>query len=189
MSSEDYDDNLAMDNPLLHSVLGSATAGILSRVLTHPLDTAKARLQAPPGALPARPYRGPADALARTARAEGVRGLYRGFGAVMVGGTPGTVIYLCGYESIRGRMTREGESAASGWAHLAAGMLAEAAACVIYVPVDVIKERLQVQHRRSSAPGLAASGSDGGVRYRGSYDALRKILRTEGLGGIYKGCE
>ena len=69
---------------LLHDVLGSATAGIISRIMTHPLDTVKARLQAPSSSFAT--YRGPIDALIQTYRHEGVRSLYGGFGAVIVGG-------------------------------------------------------------------------------------------------------
>lgn len=67
---------------LLHDILGSATAGIISRIMTHPLDTVKARLQAHSSAA----YRGPIDALMQTYRREGIRSLYGGFGAVIVGG-------------------------------------------------------------------------------------------------------
>eukprot|EP00439_Symbiodinium_sp_Y106_P058155 s1076_g8.t1 len=61
----------------------------------------------------------------------------------------------------------------------------QAAACVVFVPVDVIKERLQVQ--KSGLP--ASSGSLGSTppSYAGSLDALRVISRTEGLFGLYKG--
>jgi len=69
---------------LLHDVLGSATAGIISRIMTHPLDTVKARLQAPSSSFAT--YRGPIDALIQTYRNEGIRSLYGGFGAVIVGG-------------------------------------------------------------------------------------------------------
>jgi hypothetical protein len=47
--------------------------------------------------------------------------------------------------------------------------------CAIFLPVDVIKERLQVQSNRPETP------------YRGSLDALRTILKQEGVRGIYKG--
>ncbi len=85
----------ASSSSLLHDVLGSATAGIISRLVTHPLDTVKARLQAPP--LPSSAssgsyasYRGPIDVLVSTYRNEGIRSLYGGFGAVIVGGESGT---------------------------------------------------------------------------------------------------
>mmetsp|Transcript_60041 Transcript_60041/g.178009 ORF Transcript_60041/g.178009 Transcript_60041/m.178009 type:complete len:354 (+) Transcript_60041:218-1279(+) len=188
------------NNTLLHDALGSATASIISRSLTHPLDTAKARLQAPVTSTPAstRPYSGTFDVIRRTIRREGVRGLYRGFPAVVVGGTPGTMAYLCGYEFFKGRMStylgvkgaagenKNGESfgAFRGFlVHFASGMLAETIVCIIYVPVDVVKERLQVQHQMP-AGGAAPNGI---LQYSGSFDALQKILRTEGLSGIYKG--
>lgn len=82
-----------------------------------------------------------------------------------------------------------------------------AGSCVVYVPVDVVKERLQVQRSPSrntaaaagshSAPSAVNGAASGGVRgigeramplplYRGSADTLKTILRTEGPRGIYK---
>lgn len=55
--------------------------------------------------------------------------------------------------------------------------------CTIFVPVDVIKERLQVQKSLSSKDALSESIKP----YKNSYDALKTILRSEGLRGIYKG--
>lgn len=54
-------------------------------------------------------------------------------------------------------------------------MLAETIACIVYVPVDVIKERLQVQ-------SLTLTNS-----YLGSFHAMKQIMKTEGFSGIYKG--
>lgn len=76
---------------IVSNALGSASAGIVARTVTHPLDTAKARLQSLRGAS----YHGPLDVLRSTFRNEGIIGLYRGFGTVIIGGTPGTIIYLC----------------------------------------------------------------------------------------------
>jgi hypothetical protein len=166
---------------VVSNVLGSAAAGVVGRIITHPLDTAKARLQSLSGTS----YRGPADALVKTFRSEGIRGLYRGFPTVIVGGTPGTVIYLCGYDILKEKIslalstrnaTKSRKNGEESFAvHFAAGILAETVACLIYVPVDVIKERLQIQHRNDL------------VQYKGGWDALVKISKTEGLMGIYKG--
>ena len=81
---------------ILANALGSATAGIVGRLTTHPLDTAKARLQST--TTQQQKYKGPIDVLYQTFRTEGIRGLYRGFSTVIVGGTPGTIIYLCSYD-------------------------------------------------------------------------------------------
>jgi len=176
---------------VISNTLGSAVAGIVSRICTHPIDTAKSRLQmqyklAPGGTAKNPPhYRGTLDVLIKTFRTEGIRGLYRGFGAILVGGTPGTVTYLCTYEFAKDHLGRlkQGSSITNHeggdfLVHFSAGMIAETVACIIYVPVDVIKERLQVQHTTYHESSDA---------YKGSLDALKRIAKTEGLSGIYKG--
>jgi hypothetical protein len=114
---------------------------------------------------------------------------------VIIGGTPGTVLYLTGYAFFRDSIT----SLISNWngsghdtmnsklshgqefmVHFSSGMLAEAVTCTIYVPVDVVKERMQVQQRLNFE-------SSSTTHYRGSWDAIKSISRTEGLRGIYKG--
>jgi len=194
---------------MLYDVLGSATAGILSRLVTHPLDTAKARLQAPvtfTGGRPNITFRGPLDALLRTYQHEGLRALYGGFGAVIIGGTPGTVLYLTSYAMFKDSIS----SAVLNWhggssvgengkpslsqgqefaVYFSSGMLAEAFACIIYVPVDVVKERMQVQQNlhNVSSSNISSQGAAQNYKYKGSWDALRRIIRTEGMRGIYKG--
>jgi hypothetical protein len=211
-TGDSQDDNNA---PLLHeapkmaaTTLGSAAVGIVSRTFTHPIDTAKSRLQAQYTAatsgsssqsanIPPR-YRGTLDVLTRTFQTEGIAGLYRGFGAILVGGTPGTVLYLCTYEAAKAKLgqwkhdkilvdqsssssseeTTKTTEAGDFVVHFSSGLIAEAVACIIYVPVDVIKERLQVQH---------SSMGGGSGAYTGSYDALVKIAKHEGMCGVYKG--
>ena len=168
-----------MTESLASNVFGSAVAGIISRSLTHPLDTAKARLQVKTG----RHYRGPLDVILKTVQIEGFLSLYRGFSAVLVGGTPGTILYLCSYDILKENMrnfghenrTLKNAGSESFGIHFTCGISAEAIACLIYVPVDVIKERLQVQYNGNN------------LNYRGGWDALVKISKTEGVGGIYKG--
>jgi hypothetical protein len=138
-------------------------------------------------------FRGPLDTILQTYRREGFRALYGGFSAVIVGGTPGTVLYLTGYAFFRDSIT----SSISKWnckngssnkqlshgqeflVHFSSGMLAEAVTCIIYVPVDVVKERMQVQQRNTDTIN--------NTHYKGSWDALKSIAKTEGFRGIYKG--
>jgi hypothetical protein len=129
-------------------------------------------------------YRGPLDVLVRTTRTEGVRGLYRGFGAVIVGGTPGTVLYLGTYEAAKSRLSSRDVNNGDFVVHFCSGMIAETIACIVYVPVDVIKERLQVQHSTILAD---TSGATKTTNYRNSWDALKQISKTEGLSGVYRG--
>ncbi len=173
--------------------MSSSSSCILCSFLTSPPrllrpPKAKARLQAPTS--PSfKPYKHTLDVLIRTTRNEGFLTLYRGFGAIVVGGTPGTMLYLCGYDifkdSLSGRLSEPGSSngVSSPLIHLSAGMLAETLACVIYVPVDVIKERLQVQQQSTTS----TKNSHHQHNYQGSWDACRTIFRQEGLTGIYRG--
>ena len=115
----------------------------------------------------------------KTFKNEGIRGLYQGIGAVLVGGVPGVVVYLMAYESSKDLLERSIPICHEypAISYLCSGMIAEAACCSVFVPVDVIKERLQVQSNTHSST----------THYKGSLDALRTIVRSEGLRGIYKG--
>jgi hypothetical protein len=122
-------------------------------------------------------------------------------------GTPGTVLYLNGYAFFRDTFS----SIASNWGgssastfdssnkpnltqgqefavHFSSGILAEAVTCIIYVPVDVVKERMQVQCRESLTPNNdTLRKPPQSYQYNGSWDALQQIIRTEGVKGIYRG--
>lgn len=166
----------------VHTLLGSALSGFLARIPCHPLDTIKSRLQSSSGSR----YKGILHCFQCTWAEEGLRGLYRGFGIVASAGAPGACVYISSYEVFKSYLT--GDSDMDFLGHLAAGMGAEAAACIIFVPVDVIKERLQVQRRvglGEPLPGDRVSSTP--PSYRGSLDAIRTISRTEGLLGLYKG--
>lgn len=64
-----------------------------------------------------------------------------------------------------------------------------AVACIVYVPVDVIKERLQIQQYYGSQPTTTTMNArmDHGMYYKNGSDALYKILRQEGFYGLYLG--
>jgi hypothetical protein len=190
------------DADALATMVGGACSGSLARVPLHPLDTLKARLQAAPAAAAAAEARAraPPSALAAAARelvrAEGARALYRGFGVAFVGGAPASCLYFGTYAAAKAALEGGGSGAGSGGgsgaggargaaAHLAAGMAAEAVSCVLWVPIDVVKERLQTQQAPLAPPALAAEGP--ARPYRGALDAFRTILAREGVRGLYRG--
>jgi hypothetical protein len=82
---------------LVSNILGSATAGLIGRSVCHPIDTAKSRLQS----LEYSNYKTTYSILRDTFREEGLRGWFRGYGAVTFGGIPGVCIYLTVYEVLR----------------------------------------------------------------------------------------
>jgi hypothetical protein len=95
----------------------------------------------------------------------------------MLGSAPATCLYLTSYEvSKDALMGIESFRGSPSLMYLGAGMTAEALSCVLWVPIDVIKERMQVQRQ-----------SSGKIYYRNTLDAVQTIARTGRLGGLYKG--
>jgi solute carrier family 25 folate transporter 32 len=95
------------DGPV--NALCGASAGVASGIVTCPLDVIKTRLQAQ-GSFRPRKYTGPTRAvykgLTGTARViwreDGVRGLYRGLGPMLLGYIPTWAVYMSTYESTKG---------------------------------------------------------------------------------------
>jgi Mitochondrial carrier protein len=153
---------------------GSAMASIISRLCTHLFDTIKARIQIYNTTGSTRTRAGNRTGTTSTSillqtqtyhsYGEAIKSLYRGLGVVIIGGTPGTMIYLCAYDIMKYQLSSLSSSIQSYNSkennshdntncncnynfivHFISGMIAETIACTIYVPVDVIKERMQVQ--------------------------------------------
>lgn len=83
---------------LKHSIAG-AGAGIVSSIVTCPLDVAKTRLQNQGIAKPGEKlYKGTVGTLSRIWQEEGIRGLYRGLGPTILGYLPTWAIYFTAYD-------------------------------------------------------------------------------------------
>lgn len=61
----------------------------------------------------------------------------------------------------------------------AAGFVAEAVSGFIYVPIDVLTQKLQIQQKITFLESR--------YQYRSTFDVLKSILRTEGIPGLYRG--
>lgn len=90
------------------NALCGASAGVASGIVTCPLDVIKTRLQAQ-GSFRPRTYTGPTrtvyKGLTGTARViwieDGIRGLYRGLGPMLLGYIPTWAVYMSTYESTK----------------------------------------------------------------------------------------
>ncbi|KAF8039008.1 hypothetical protein BT93_B1527 [Corymbia citriodora subsp. variegata] len=114
-------------------------------------------------------------------RNDGIPGVYRGFGTSAVGSLPGRVLALTSLEVSKDMTLRYmerfdmPEATRVGVANGVAGMLSNLVSCVYYVPLDVICQRLMVQ----GLPGTASCN--------GPFDVVRKVMKVEGVCGIYRG--
>jgi inorganic pyrophosphatase/solute carrier family 25 iron transporter 28/37 len=105
---------------------------------------------------------------ARTVAVEGVRGLYGGYGVVLVGSGPASALYFGGYKLV-GRYLGEHRPEAP-FPNAIAGFSAEVLALTVYTPMDVTKQRLQV----------APAGTTVGMM-------LTTLTRERGVRGLWSG--
>jgi len=103
----------------------------------------------------------------------GVRGLYRGIVTTAVGVAPYVGINFAAYEGLRGIITPPGKNNVGR--KLACGALAGSISQTLTYPFDVLRRKMQV------------TGMQGGLKYSGAIDALRSVVRHEGVRGLYRG--
>lgn len=110
-----------------------------------------------------------------------IPGLYRGFSTVITGAIPARIIFLTALETTKVaafsvveplKVSEPTQAAiANGLAGLTASLLSQA----VVVPIDVISQKLMVQ------------GYSGHASYNGGLDVARKVLRSDGIRGLYRG--
>ncbi|GAA5986963.1 hypothetical protein JCM5350_000924 [Sporobolomyces pararoseus] len=154
------------------SMLAGAGAGLVTSVVTCPLDVIKTKLQAG-GA-----HKGPSGLIGTFQHIwthDGFRGLYRGLGPTIIGYLPTWAIYFFVYDQVKGRLSRiRGPDDAIS--HITAAMTAGASGTILTNPLWVVKTRFMTQRPNSSDP-----------RYRHTLDALVRIYREEGPKAFYRG--
>ena len=166
---------------LYPTMIASTISGMLVRIPLHPIDTCKAKLQVqrPSQSNAPQPFSSVLSCLRYTHAREGVRGLYAGFPIAFLGSAPAACLYLTSYEvSKRWLNDVVGDSVWQPALHFTSGLLAETVSCVLWVPIDIVKERMQVQ---SVLPAQSP------LHYHSTTHAISTIARTEGLRGIYRG--
>lgn len=122
-------------------------------------------------------------------RHEGFRALYRGFGTSLMGTIPARALYMGALEITKsnvGSATLQlgfSEPTAATTANAIAGLSAAMAAQLVWTPVDVVSQRLMVQ----GGPSNSGVSNASVCKYLNGIDAFRKILKTDGLRGLYRG--
>eukprot|EP00002_Diphylleia_rotans_P006472 TRINITY_DN15837_c0_g1_i1.p1 TRINITY_DN15837_c0_g1~~TRINITY_DN15837_c0_g1_i1.p1 ORF type:complete len:341 (-),score=67.69 TRINITY_DN15837_c0_g1_i1:54-1076(-) len=150
------------------------SANVTLDVLIYPAEVLKTRLQVD---------RSPLASLGTIGYArhiyakEGIKAFYRGFWWQGLGGFPSLAIYYLSYNVMKDKLTThlqlESDKAKSV-AYMASGIMADVFAILSWVPVDVVMQRLQIQTPERQI-------------YKDGFDAIRQIVRTEGIRGLYRG--
>ncbi|CAH7687986.1 mitochondrial carrier protein PET [Phakopsora pachyrhizi] len=140
-----------------NALIAGGIAGTTVDLVFYPLDTIKTRLQSSQGFL----------------NSGGLRGVYKGLGSVAVGSAPGAALFFTTYEQFKRKIIPNlAPNLSTPVVHMISASLGEVAACLVRVPIEVVKQRQQV-----SAYGLGTS----------SLHALRLIIRKGGIKSLYQG--
>ncbi|XP_023653242.1 solute carrier family 25 member 48 isoform X2 [Paramormyrops kingsleyae] len=172
---------------MLDLALASMMTGLVSVGVGGPVDLVKIRLQMQSQPLLAgdvsvrgvelqgtRLYRGPLHCIGSILQTEGVLGLYRGAGAMILRDVPGYTLYFIPYILLCDWLTPEGSTSPHPCFIWLAGGLAGSVSWVTATPTDVIKSRLQadVLHQR---------------KYEGILHCINHSYKTEGLHVFFRG--
>ncbi|KAF4596183.1 hypothetical protein EYR38_007558 [Pleurotus pulmonarius] len=163
-----------------------SVAGMVSKVFEHPFDLAKVRLQSQVLDATAR-FSGPIDCLTKTWRNEGVRGLYRGLPAPIVGAMAENASLFLAYGELQNVVRRvyaqplPEKLSMAQLAVAAAG--AGAITSFVLTPIELVKCKMQVQ-MLVNPPSATASGHG---RAKGPISVLLSVIRTTGLRGLWLG--
>lgn len=135
------------------SLLAGGAAGTSVDILLFPLDTIRTRLQSQKGFL----------------ASGGFRGIYSGLLSATLGSAPTASLFFLTYDFVKQKFQSNKDSSLAPVGHMTAASLGEVAACLIRVPVEVIKQRSQ------ASPHL----SSGAI--------FKDTLKSEGFPGFYRG--
>ncbi|WOL04688.1 mitochondrial substrate carrier family protein B-like [Canna indica] len=155
-------------------LFGGGLAGITAASMTYPLDLVRTRLAAQTNTMY---YRGISHALYAICRDEGIRGLYKGLGATLLGVGPSIAISFSVYETLRSYWEVERPCDSPVMVSLACGSLSGIASSTVTFPLDLVRRRMQLE----GAAGRAR------VYNSGLVGTFGHIIRNEGFGGLYRG--
>lgn len=130
-------------------MIAGAGAGLVSSVLTCPLDVVKTKLQAQGAQLEgATVYRGLVGTVRTILHQEGLRGLYRGLGPTVWGYLPTWGIYFTVYDYVKAELARRAavhrDDEGVG-AHMVAAMSAGMTSTFLTNPIWVVKTRFMAR--------------------------------------------
>jgi len=176
-------DSNARSTEALKDILFGSIAGVIGKIIEYPFDTVKVRLQSQPSTLP-QLYAGPLDCINQSLRAEGVRGLYRGISAPLLGAAIETSSLFFSYRlaqdallatmpTLREEKTWTGKVPLS--ALVACGAMSGAFTSLLLTPIELVKCQMQVPLSPST------------LRGPGPLSIISSVFRHHGIFGFWHG--
>ncbi|PVU99498.1 hypothetical protein BB559_000667 [Furculomyces boomerangus] len=159
-------------------LLASSMAGILTQLVANPFWVVKVRMCAPPTQNDYVKYNGVVDGIIKLARYEGMRGLYKGLFAGIIGVSHGALQFMA-YEEMKKYLVKTDKYKNSTSIkfdtkeYLLMSTLSKLFASSLTYPYQVVRTRMQ---RSTTAD-----------KYSSVVSTITHIYRSEGWHGFYKG--
>ncbi|XP_057443068.1 uncharacterized protein LOC130734597 [Lotus japonicus] len=171
-----------------------AVAGAFGEGIMHPVDTVKTRIQSQAILNRIENQKGILQMVRSVWQVDGLRGFYRGVLPGITGSLATGATYFGVIESTKNWIEDSHPSLRGHWAHFIAGAVGDTLGSIVYVPCEVIKQRMQVQGTIKSWSSIAREngaaikpGSQIYSYYTGMFHAGCSIWKTHGLKGLYAG--
>ncbi|KAH9321327.1 hypothetical protein KI387_015966, partial [Taxus chinensis] len=179
----------------LREFLWGGLAGAFGESIMHPVDTTKTRMQSAVlvgGVESSISIRQMVKTVWAT---NGFRGFYRGITPALTGSLATGATYFGVIESTKKWLEKNNPALEGHWTHFIAGGVGDTLGSFIYVPCEVVKQRMQVQGTRGSwystiskdKASSLKSGANMYEYYSGIFQAGTSIWKQEGLRGLYEG--
>ncbi|KAI1494959.1 folate transporter/carrier [Biscogniauxia mediterranea] len=188
------------------NALSGAVGGFTSGIVTCPLDVIKTKLQAQGGFAPVskgrhvghqRVYSGLLGTARVIYREDGLRGMYRGLGPIILGYLPTWAVWFTVYNKSKKFMAEQNlhnQFVINFWSSIIAG----ASSTVVTNPIWVIKTRLMSQSSNGYNRDMSVFPRSGNTptsrptinspwHYHSTLDAARKMYTSEGILSFYSG--
>lgn len=163
-------------SPATKSVIAGSVAGMASVVVCHPFDTIRTRLQISPAR-----FRGFFDCAKQTIQKETARGLYKGFLPPFFSQAVYKSVIFTTSSKIRNDVLPNVPPLqpflTPTFVSLTSGAIAGGLNAFLVTPVELIRNRLQVQYENQRASRI----------YRGTTHCITQVVQREGVFALWKG--
>ncbi|KAG7272916.1 hypothetical protein CRUP_002368 [Coryphaenoides rupestris] len=134
-------------------------------------------------------YRGPLHCVSSVLRSEGLQGLYRGAGAMVLRDVPGYTLYFIPYTVLCGLLSPDGKSNAHPASICLAGGLAGSISWVTATPADVVKSSISWVTATPADVVKSRLQADAQQhrKYKGIAHCIAQSYRSEGLQVFFRG--
>ncbi|XP_020699167.1 mitochondrial substrate carrier family protein E [Dendrobium catenatum] len=171
-----------------------ALAGAFGEGMMHPIDTVKTRIQSQAIITGNQGQKNILQMIQAVWASDGIKGFYRGVAPGVTGSLATGATYFGVIESTKRWIEIVNPNLGGHWAHFIAGAIGDTIGSFVYVPCEVIKQRMQVQGTKNSWSSTVLkenSSQKCGAQmygyYTGMFQAGHSIWKQHGVKGLYAG--